>query len=59
MSTSFGIKENVVDKSIYIKISGCKLNILVLYVDDVLLARNDVGFLNEINHMFFTKLGVV
>ncbi|KAL0533145.1 hypothetical protein IC582_030360 [Cucumis melo] len=43
--TSFGFKENIVDRCIYLKISGSKFIILVLYVDDILLATNDFGLL--------------
>lgn len=47
--TSFGFKENIVDRCIYLKISGRKLIILVLYVDDILLATNDLGLLHQTN----------
>ncbi|RVX03502.1 Retrovirus-related Pol polyprotein from transposon TNT 1-94 [Vitis vinifera] len=40
--TSFGFKENTVDQCIYFKFSGSKFIILVLYVDDILLASSDV-----------------
>ncbi|KAL0559465.1 hypothetical protein IC582_004076 [Cucumis melo] len=43
--TSFGFKENIVDRCIYLKISRSKFIILVLYVDDILLATNDFGLL--------------
>ncbi|KAL0539955.1 hypothetical protein IC582_024177 [Cucumis melo] len=43
--TSFGFKENIIDRCIYLKISGSKFIILVLYVDDILLATNDFGLL--------------
>ena len=45
--TSFGFKENIADRCIYIKVSGSKIIFLVLYVDDILLATNDLGLLNE------------
>ena len=45
--TSFGFKENTVDQCIYLKFSGSKFIILVLYVDDILLASSDVGLLHE------------
>ena len=44
---SFGFKENTVDRCIYLKVSGSKFILLVLYVDDILLATNDLGLLNE------------
>ncbi|MBS2634143.1 hypothetical protein KFY46_25770, partial [Salmonella enterica subsp. enterica serovar 1,4,[5],12:i:-] len=37
----FGFRETQVDKCIYVKEKGGKLMILVLYVDDILLACND------------------
>ena len=43
--TSFGFKENTVDQCIYHKISGSKFILLVLYVDDILLASSDMGMI--------------
>jgi len=40
---SFGFKENIVDRCIYLKVSGSKFIILILYVDDILL---DLGLLS-------------
>ncbi|RVX02330.1 Retrovirus-related Pol polyprotein from transposon TNT 1-94 [Vitis vinifera] len=40
--TSFGFKENTVDQCIYLKFSGSKFIILVLFVDDILLASSDI-----------------
>ena len=45
--TSFGFKENIVDQCIYLKISGSKFIILVLYVDDILLASSDPVLLSN------------
>ena len=45
--TSFGFKENTVDRCIYLKVSGSKIIFLILYVDDILLATNDLGLLFE------------
>ena len=45
---SYGFIENTIDRCIYIKDSGSKFIILVLYVDDILLAANDVGLLHDI-----------
>ena len=45
--TSFGFKENPVDQCIYVKFSGSKFVILVLYVDDILLASNNKDLLHE------------
>lgn len=44
---AFGIKKNIVDKCIYLKVSGSKVIVLVLYVDDTLLATNDLDLLYE------------
>ncbi|WVY90570.1 hypothetical protein V8G54_036084 [Vigna mungo] len=46
--TSYGFVENTVDRCIYIKVSGSKFVILVLYVDDILLAANDIGMLHDV-----------
>jgi hypothetical protein len=45
--TSLGFEENKVDQCIYLKVSGSKYIFLVLYVDDILLASNDLGILFE------------
>ena len=45
--TSFGFKENTIDRCIYLKVSGSKFIFLILYVDDILLATNDLGLLHE------------
>ena len=47
MITSYGFEENVVDNCIYLKVSGSKYIFLVLYVDDILLAANDLGLLHK------------
>ena len=44
--TSFGFKENTIDRCIYLKISGSKFIFLILYVDDILLANSDLGLLH-------------
>ncbi|KAK9083162.1 hypothetical protein Scep_029633 [Stephania cephalantha] len=46
--TSYGFVENTVDRCIYMKISGSKFIILVLYVDDILLVANDVAMLHDV-----------
>jgi hypothetical protein len=43
----FGFKENVEDNCIYAKLKNGKYIFLVLYVDDILLASNDVSLLQE------------
>ena len=44
---SFGFEINLVDDCVYHKFSGSKYICLVLYVDDILLATNDIGMLHE------------
>jgi len=46
-TVSFGFKENTVDRCIYLNVSGSKFIFLILYVDDILLATNDLGLLSE------------
>ena len=55
MITSFGFKENTVDQCIYLKFSGSKFIILVLYVDDILLASSDVELLHETKRFISSK----
>ena len=47
---SFGFKENIVDRCIYPKVSGSKFIFLIRYVDEILLATNDLGLLSEIKN---------
>ena len=47
MIISFGFEINAVDNCVYHKFSGSKHIFLVLYVDDILLATNDIGMLHE------------
>jgi hypothetical protein len=42
-----GFVENIVDNGIYIKIKGSPFIILVLYVDDIMLACSDKNLLHE------------
>jgi len=44
---SFGFEMNLIDDCVYHKFSGSKYIFLVLYVDDILLATNDIGMLHE------------
>ncbi|RVW61151.1 Retrovirus-related Pol polyprotein from transposon TNT 1-94 [Vitis vinifera] len=43
------------DQCIYLKFSGSKFIILVLYVDDILLASSDVGLLHETKRFLSSK----
>ena len=45
---SYGFVENTVDQCIYMKVSGSEFIILVLYVDNIFLATNDVGLLHNV-----------
>ena len=49
-----GFKENIVDQCIYMKVNGRKYIFLVLYVDDILLAANDIDLLVEIKQLLFS-----
>ena len=49
--SSLGFVENKVDQCIYLKVSGSKFVILVLYVDDILLAANDRSLLFNTEQM--------
>jgi hypothetical protein len=53
--SSFGFVENPMDQCIYQKVSGSKICFLILYVDDILLATNDKGFLHEVKQ-FLSKI---
>jgi len=53
--SSFGFKENIVDQCIYLKVSGSKFIILVLYVDDILLASSCVDLLRETKDFLSNK----
>ena len=52
---SFGFEMNLVDDCIYHKFSGSKHIYLVLYVDDILLATNDIGMLHETKRFILKK----
>ncbi|GJZ21614.1 putative RNA-directed DNA polymerase [Tanacetum coccineum] len=45
--SKFQFKKNAVDPCIYLKLSGSKFVILVLYVNDIILASNDLNMLYE------------
>ena len=44
---TIGFKENLVDQCIYLKINGSKICIIVSYVDDMLLASNNMRMIFE------------
>jgi len=41
----FLFKENIIDRCIYLKVSGSKFIFLILYVDYILLETNDLSLL--------------
>lgn len=43
--TFFGFKKNTIDLCIYQKVSGSKFMFLILYIDGILLATNDLGMM--------------
>jgi hypothetical protein len=44
----FGFVQNIEESCIYKKMSGSSVSFLVLYMDDILLIRNDVQMLNSV-----------
>jgi len=44
---SFVFKENIVDRCIYLKVNESRVIFFILYVDDILLATNDLGRLRS------------
>lgn len=49
--TSFGFEEKKIDDCIYLKVSGSKFILSVLYVDDILLASSDLALLHITKHI--------
>ena len=58
MITSFGFKEKTIDQCIYHKINGSKFILLVLYVDNIMLASSDIGLLHETKRFFSNNFEV-
>ena len=52
---TFGFKDNLVDQRIYLKISESKICIIVLYVDDMLLAINNMKIIHETKQFLSNK----
>jgi hypothetical protein len=48
----FGFIKNQMDNCIYVKIKGSMFIILVLYVDDILLACSDKNLMHETKRFF-------
>ncbi|CAN6455989.1 unnamed protein product [Victoria cruziana] len=55
---SFGFEANLADKCVYQKFSGSKFVFLFLYVDDILIASNDLGLLYETKKFLSTKFNI-
>ena len=53
--TSCGFKDYIVDQCIDLRVNGRKYTLLVLYVDDILLAENDTELLLETKHMLSSQ----
>ena len=53
---SFGFEMNAVDDYVYHKFNGSKHIFLVLYVDDILLASNDIGLMHETKRFLSKKI---
>ena len=51
--TANDFEENIVNQCIFMKVSGSKYIFLVLYVDDILLATNDINLLVETKQLLF------
>ena len=49
---------NIVDQCIYLKVSGSKVIFPIMYVDDILLAINDLGLLHETKKFLSSKFEV-
>ena len=45
--SSFGFTENIVDECVYIKTVGKNFILLILYVDDILLASSNIKLLKD------------
>ena len=58
MITYFSFKENIVDQCMYHKINGSKFILLVLYVDNIMLASSDIGLLHETKRFFSNNFEV-
>ena len=52
---SFGFKENIMDQCIYLKINVSKIYIIVLYVDDMLLASNNMRMIYKNKQFLFSN----
>ncbi|PKI44551.1 hypothetical protein CRG98_035051 [Punica granatum] len=52
---SFGFEINAVDECMYHKFSSSKYIFLVMYVDDIMLACNDIGLLHETKRFLLEK----
>lgn len=51
-------KENIIGRCIYSQVSGSKCVYLILYVENILLVRSDLGLLYETKGFLFKKFEV-
>ena len=56
---SFGFKENIIDRCIYLKVSGSKVIFLIMYVDDILLEPNNLGLLYETKKFLSSNFEII
>ena len=49
------LRKNIVYHCMYLKVSGSKIIFLILYIDDILLATNDLGLLHETKKFLSSK----
>ncbi|RDX91721.1 hypothetical protein CR513_26261, partial [Mucuna pruriens] len=52
---SYDFLENTIYQCIYMKVSGSRFVILVLYIGDILFATNDVAMLHDVKKFFSNK----
>src|ERR1051325_5347463 len=52
---SYGFDQNVDEPCVYKRVIKSKVAFLVLYVDDILLIRNDIGYLTDIKTWLATQ----
>ena len=55
---SFGFKKNTIDQCIYLKVNGSKVIFLIMYVNNILLATNDLGIFHETKKFFSNNFGM-
>lgn len=56
--TSFGFKDNTVDRCIFMKVSGSKFIFLILYIDNIFLASSDLGLQHKTKKFLSKKFEI-